>query len=183
LAATSPLGSCAAEHQQRDSLVSGLVITSVHPRYSLTSSPHHIILYCQLASSLTFDPHPQQASSILDARNTRNPHRRTTPAATASQPLDKPSHLELQTSPRLAHAIMHRITIALIIQYTFYLASHGRECPSSKLRACLKATKYLREEGIRIVNSTNKHNHITHNALEQILHLDGFFGAGLGFFE
>jgi hypothetical protein len=114
---------------------SGLVITSVHPRYSLTSSPHHIILYCQLASSLTFDPHPQQASSILDARNTRNPHRRTTPAATASQPLDKPSHLELQTSPRLAHAIMHRITIALIIQYTFYLASHGRECPSSKLRA------------------------------------------------
>ena len=60
---------------------------------------------------------------------------------------------------------------------------HGRECPSSKHRACLKATNTLREEGIRIVNSTNKHNYITHNALEQILYLDGFFGAGLGFFE
>lgn len=33
------------------------------------------------------------------------------------------------------------------------------------------------------LNSTNKDNHITHAAVEQILHLHGFFGAGLSFFE
>jgi hypothetical protein len=55
-------------------------------------------------------------------------HRRTTPAATASQSLDKPLLMETtrvvgitQIGPRYYAPDNNR----LIIQYTFYMASHG----------------------------------------------------------
>jgi hypothetical protein len=115
---------------------------------ALTSSLTTIKLYHHLPSSVRASPsiltlntrHLSSMPAILATH-----HRRTTPAATASQSLDKPPPMETtrvagitQIGPRYYAPDNNRP----IMQYTFYMASHGRECPSSKHRACLKATKY-----------------------------------------
>jgi hypothetical protein len=83
-----------------------------HTPLALTTN----ILYHQLPSSLPFDPDPQHASSTLDARNTRNPPQTNNSCRHREPASGQPPHqwglLELQASPRLAHAIMHRIGMA-----------------------------------------------------------------------